>query len=139
MTRSTTHACRRSRMADPYPAFRRLRETAPVSWSTVLRGWVLTGYRDVRAALFDPRLSADRITPFMASLSTEKRAALSGLERMLTRWAVFVDPPDHTRLRRQLRSSPLSAARFSVDRLAMKGVMRSADRRGSNKAPRTSR
>lgn len=86
-------------MADPYPAFRRLRDTEPVHWSAVLRGWVLTAYRDVRAALFDPRLSADRITPFMTSLSAEKHAELSGLERMLTHWAVFVDPPDHTRLR----------------------------------------
>jgi cytochrome P450 len=86
-------------MADPYPAFRALREQAPVYWSPVLRGWVLTRYRDVRASLFDPKLSADRITPFLASLSVEKRDALSGLERMLTRWAVFVDPPDHTRLR----------------------------------------
>ncbi|MBI3451589.1 MAG: cytochrome P450 [Rhodospirillales bacterium] len=86
-------------MADPYPAFRRLRAEEPVHWSPVLRGWVLTRYRDVRAALFDPKLSADRITPFMASLPTDRREALSGLERMLTRWAVFVDPPDHTRLR----------------------------------------
>ncbi|MBI3709497.1 MAG: cytochrome P450 [Proteobacteria bacterium] len=86
-------------MADPFPAFRRLRQEEPVHWSPVLRGWVLTRYRDVRGALFDPQLSADRITPFMASVSNERRAALRGIERLLTRWAVFVDPPDHTRLR----------------------------------------
>lgn len=86
-------------MAAPYAAFRHLRVHDPVHWSPVLRGWVLTRYRDVRAALFDPALSADRITPFSTGLSPDKRAALSGLERILTRWAVFVDPPDHTRLR----------------------------------------
>jgi cytochrome P450 len=86
-------------MAAPYAAFRQLRVHDPVHWSPVLRGWVLTRYRDVRAALFDPALSADRITPFSTGLSPDKRAALSGLERILTRWAVFVDPPDHTRLR----------------------------------------
>jgi cytochrome P450 len=85
--------------ADPYEAFARLRRADPVHWSTVLRGWVLTRYADVRAGLFDPNLSADRITPFAASLPPEKRTMLSGLERVLTRWAVFVDPPAHTRLR----------------------------------------
>ncbi len=86
MTRSTTHASPAINHGRPVsglpPA---ARETALVSWSTVLRGWVPIGYRDVRGALFDPRLSADRITPFMASLSTEKRAALSGLERSCRR------------------------------------------------------
>lgn len=86
-------------MADPYGALRMLRASDPVHWSPVLRGWLLTRYADVRAALFDPALSADRITPFMASLPPERRTSLSGLERMLTRWAVFADPPDHTRLR----------------------------------------
>lgn len=85
--------------ADPYAIFDVLRATDPVHWSLVLRGWVLTRYADVRAALLDPRLSADRITPFVNSLSPDKREYLSGLERVLTRWAVFVDPPDHTRLR----------------------------------------
>lgn len=86
-------------MADPYPAYARLRTTSPVYWSPVLKGWVLTRYSDVRAALFDTRLSADRITPFMDSLPPARRVALSGLEKILTRWAVFVDPPAHTRLR----------------------------------------
>jgi cytochrome P450 len=85
--------------ADPYASFAALRASDPVHWSPVLRGWVLTRYADVRAALFDPNLSADRITPFVATLSPERRSQLSGLERMLTRWSVFVDPPAHTRLR----------------------------------------
>jgi cytochrome P450 len=86
-------------MADPYPAFAEMRAQNPVAWSPILKGWLLTRYSDVRAALFDTRLSADRITPFMESLPPARRMALSGLERILTRWAVFVDPPAHTRLR----------------------------------------
>jgi len=85
--------------ADPYAPFAALRTADPVHWSPVLRGWVLTRYSDVRAALFDPKLSADRITPFAATLPPARREQLSGLERLLTRWAVFVDPPAHTRLR----------------------------------------
>ena len=52
-------------MTDPYPIFSKLRETNPVYWSPILKGWVLTRYADVRAALHDPKLSADRIMPFM--------------------------------------------------------------------------
>lgn len=47
-------------IADPYPAFAALRARDPVHWSDALGGWVLTRYDDVKAALTDPRLSADR-------------------------------------------------------------------------------
>jgi cytochrome P450 len=64
--------------ADPYATFAALRAGDPVHWSPVLRGWVLTRYADVRAALFDQSLSADRITPFVATLPPAKREQLSG-------------------------------------------------------------
>jgi cytochrome P450 len=51
-------------IADPYPTFHRLQAEDPVHWSEPLGGWVLTRYADVRAALNEPRLSSDRITPF---------------------------------------------------------------------------
>ena len=92
-------------MADPYPALKRLRREDPIHWSPILKGWILTRHRDVRAALHDSRLSADRITPFMASQPPGRRAALSGLERLLSRWAVFVDPPTHGRLRALLNAA----------------------------------
>lgn len=92
-------------MADPFPALARLRAVDPVHWSAILRGWVLTRHRDVRAALHDPRFSADRITPFMNALPPQRRAALAGLERLLSRWAVFVDPPTHGRLRGLLNAA----------------------------------
>ena len=85
--------------ADPYPLFRRLREEDPVHWSERLSGWVLTRYADVRAALNDPRLSADRITPFVDHMAATAVADVGDLARALGLWAVFRDPPDHTRLR----------------------------------------
>jgi cytochrome P450 len=85
-------------IADPYPTFRRLQAEDPVHWSEPLGGWVLTRYGDVRAALNDPRLSSDRITPFKASGSGQ-RAGLGELLRLVGLWAVFTDPPVHTRLR----------------------------------------
>lgn len=86
-------------VANPYPVFQRLQDDDPVHWSADLNAWVLTRYDDVRSALNDPRLSADRITPFLDHLPPDKRAAVAEVGAMLGRWAVFVDPPLHTRLR----------------------------------------
>jgi cytochrome P450 len=86
-------------IADPYPALRRLRDEDPVHRSEVLGGWVLTRYADVRAALADPRLSADRITPFLARQARSGRDEIGPLARQVGRWVVFTDPPTHTRLR----------------------------------------
>jgi unspecific monooxygenase len=78
--------------ADPYPGYRRLRETAPV-----LRHpfgfWLLSGHRDCAALLRDPvwghgddRLGQVRGLP----IDPGERATRSFLR---------LDPPDHTRLR----------------------------------------
>ena len=85
-------------LADPYPVPHQLREQEPVHRSDAIGGWVLTRYDDVLAALRDPRLSADRITPYMNRLSEERRAHQSAIGS-LGHWMVFTDPPDHTRLR----------------------------------------
>lgn len=85
-------------IVDPYPTFRRLQAEDPVHWSEPLGGWVLTRYADVRAALNDPRLSSDRITPFKDS-GSGRHAGLGELLRLVGLWAVFTDPPLHTRLR----------------------------------------
>lgn len=81
--------------ADPYPIYTDLRNVEPVARiedaDSVV--WVLSRYRDVRAALADPRLSKD----WRHTLPPEQRADAPGpsVEMM-----VLMDPPDHTRLRR---------------------------------------
>lgn len=86
-------------LADPFPTFRELRERAPVVWSSVLGGWVLTRYDDVKLVIADRRFSADRVRPFFAQLAPPRREAYAVLGDSLARWAVFHDPPEHTRLR----------------------------------------
>src|ERR1051325_2736195 len=82
---------------DPYPAYRTLREHDPVHWSDTLKAWVLTRHRDVKAALHDPRLSSDRLTPFWEKLAPALRSELSDLEPLLGAYMHFTDPPKHTR------------------------------------------
>jgi cytochrome P450 len=84
---------------DPHAFFHRLRHDDPVHWNERHRAWVITRYGDNAALFRDPRLSADRITPYFDHLSAEERDALEPTWRNLSRWIVFTDPPDHTRLR----------------------------------------
>lgn len=86
-------------IADPFPILRRLQAEEPVHWSPILRAWVLTRYADVKASLSDARLSADRITPFLRHERRDGMTAIQELAKALGLWALFTDPPRHTRLR----------------------------------------
>lgn len=83
-------------VADPFPAFRRLREDDPAHWSENLNGWILTRYDDVRDAL---SLSVDRIIPFLEHQSRDALDAFGDL-RLIALWSSFNDQPMHTHLRR---------------------------------------
>ena len=97
-------------IADPFPVLRRLQDEEPLHWCASLGGWVLTRYDDVRSILLDKRFSADRLKPFFEHLSPERRARLKTLEWSVGLWAVFTDPPDHTRLRRLMNGAFTSRA-----------------------------
>ena len=83
-------------LADPYPAYRFLRERAPV-WRSG-SGWVLSRHADIAAVLKDPRFGHD----FEGALS-DPRERSDLLEEPVyrgLRLSMLVrDPPDHTRLR----------------------------------------
>lgn len=97
-------------MADPYPAYKILQAEDPVHYSTALRSWILTRYDDVRPSLNDPRLSADRISPYIAHLPPGEREKIKTVGPLLQKWAVFMDPPDHTRMRKLLNHGFTSTA-----------------------------
>lgn len=86
-------------VANPFPILARLRAEDPVHRSDIMGGWVLTRYDDVRNALKDNRLSADRISPFLNHLPPDERQSIAELGAMLQRWVVFMDPPRHTQMR----------------------------------------
>ncbi len=87
-------------LANPFPLYRRMQDEDPAHWSTQLKAWVLTRYDDVKGACLDNGMSSDRLRPFFATLPSAEAARMEQLARTLTRWMVFRDPPDHTRLRR---------------------------------------
>ena len=95
---------------DPYPSLHALMREAPVWWSERLGGWCVTRYADVRQGFRDPRLSADRIRPFVAQARGPDADRIRWLGEVLGRWAVFNDPPIHSRLRAPMATAFTSRA-----------------------------
>jgi cytochrome P450 len=86
-------------LQDPYPAYHRLRATAPVYWDPSTELWLLSGYRVVEEALMDERISADRVSVMKEWLPGWEREELAPLYRTLDRQLLFKDGEDHRRLR----------------------------------------
>ena len=79
---------------DPYPTYARLRTRDPVHRSRLMDAWVFSRFADIDAILRDHRhFSSD----------SRKRVASSGRRASLPKVdepsMLFLDPPDHTRLR----------------------------------------
>jgi cytochrome P450 len=78
--------------ADPWPFYARLREADPVHRRPD-GDWILTRYADCQGVLADPRCSSNPAHESRPSEGSPARQAGSNL-------LLFLDPPDHTRLRR---------------------------------------
>ncbi|MFY9979131.1 MAG: cytochrome P450, partial [Candidatus Sulfotelmatobacter sp.] len=98
-------------LANPYPLYARLRSEDPVHWDAFLHAWVVTRYPDVIRVLH--HFSANR-TPTPEQLSAMNLSALNPIAKVMVRQMLFLDPPDHTRLR-ALASAAFTPAR--VERL----------------------
>jgi cytochrome P450 len=81
----------------PYEYFGRLRETEPVYKNEMWGGWIVTRYEDVRQCLQDDehlsvQVEADRLRNSSLDIPQTKE--------MFPKWIIYLDPPDHTKLRR---------------------------------------
>jgi cytochrome P450 len=85
--------------ADPYPFYRRLRAEAPVGQVPGVGIWYFTRYADCEAILRDPRWSSDQRKSNLYRQFLESGALVEPEELALRRPFIFMDAPDHTRLR----------------------------------------
>jgi cytochrome P450 len=83
-------------LADPYPLYRHLRTEDPVHWDPYLHAWVVTRYAEVVEVLH--RFSAKR-TPTPEKLAALGMEQLAPIARVMVRQMLFLDPPQHTRVR----------------------------------------
>jgi cytochrome P450 len=86
-------------IADPRPWQRALLAADGACWDSTARSWLVGRHADVSRLLADPRLSA--VTDHSRS-ATYAPAAMRHLFPLLDAHVSFMDPPDHTRLRRLL-------------------------------------
>jgi len=84
-------------LANPYPLFHRLRTEDPVHWDPFLHTWVVTRYADVLEVLHT--FSADR-THTPEKLKAMGLSAMSPIAQLMVKQMLFMDPPQHTRLRK---------------------------------------
>lgn len=85
---------------DPFPHFTALLEHDPVHWSDAQKAWLISRYDDVVPAFRNPSITSDRMGPYFASrVAEEDRERFARMFDILGRWLVFLEPPDHTRLR----------------------------------------
>lgn len=101
MSELETLVSSREFFTNPYPAYTRLRDEAPIYWSEVLNAWLITRYADVVSAVRDPARfsSAGRVTAILEHLDPAQRAEIRPLESNFAGGLINSDPPDHTRLR----------------------------------------
>ncbi|HUQ64221.1 MAG TPA: cytochrome P450 [Acidimicrobiales bacterium] len=81
--------------ADPYPLYDWIRENDPVHRAPD-GNWVLVRYDDASMVLRDARFSTN---PAWLGEETKAQISASPVRQVGTRLMMFLDPPDHTRLR----------------------------------------
>jgi len=91
-------------ITNPYRTYSHLRATAPLHWADKFRSgaWLVTRYADVLAGLHDARLSSQRSHTLTAALPREAQDEFTIFNQIFSKWMLFLDPPEHSRLRKLL-------------------------------------
>jgi cytochrome P450 len=92
-------------LQDPYPTYTRLLEEGPIHYVDVGSKWAVWSvfsHAECSSVAKDPRLSAKRAQQMLLPLPLSRQAEFSELARMFGLWLIFMDPPEHTRLRKLL-------------------------------------
>jgi hypothetical protein len=100
-------------LQDPYPTYARLHAEGPLHFLDVGGQWAvwsIFSHAECSAIAKDPRLSAKRAQQLILLLPIDRQAEFSELARMLGLWMIFMDPPEHTRLRKLLNKGFSPAA-----------------------------
>ncbi len=100
-------------LQDPYPMYARMHEGGPLHLLDVdgqWGAWAIFSHAECSSIAKDPRLSAKRGGQMLALFPPSAQAELSELARMLNLWLIFMDAPEHTRLRKLLNKGFAPAA-----------------------------
>jgi len=117
-------------LQDPYPTYTRLLEEGSLHYVDVGSNWPVwsvLGHAECSSIAKDPRCSAKRAQQLLLALPPSRQSEFAELARMFSLWLIFMDPPEHTRLRKLLNKgfSPaaIEALRPQVDKLVDRMLM----------------
>ncbi len=120
-------------VTDPYPLYKKLRETEPVRKDPIAPVWVITRYAETMTMLRDPRFkkdpfASDRLPPVAREqLAVSDAAAGRASAEMVS--MLFLDPPEHTRVRgiftKAFTPRRLESMRARIRQIADKRLARS--------------
>jgi hypothetical protein len=82
---------------DPHPRYHRLRTEQPIAYNAEFDDWLLTRWADCEAVLRDPKWSS---SPEARGEKQSNGPQVGDFSDVAGRTLLFLDPPDHTRLRR---------------------------------------
>src|ERR1700729_1070032 len=98
---------------NPYPTYGRMHEEGPLHYVEVASKWAvwaIFSHAECSSIAKDPRLSAKRAQQMLALLPPGSQSEFRELARMLNLWLIFMDAPEHTRLRKLLNKGFAPAA-----------------------------
>ena len=86
---------------DPYPTYRRFLDAGPAHYVNYKRGaWAIFSHAGCSTGIRDVRLTAKRMGTFLLTIAPEHRTEFAELMRLFGLWMLFIDAPEHTRLRK---------------------------------------
>ena len=89
------------RITWPYTVYDEISRGGPVQYSRLFKDWTVFGHDEVLAVLRSPNVSTSGVVTRLRHLSPYDQLSSRALDNF-ARWLLFVDPPDHTRLRRAI-------------------------------------
>jgi cytochrome P450 len=100
-------------LQNPYPTYARLLDEGPIHYIDVGSKWAVWSvftHAECSAIAKDPRCSAKRAQQMLLPLPLSRQSEFSELARMMGLWLIFMDPPEHSRLRKLLNKGFSQAA-----------------------------
>ena len=86
-------------LADPYPVLERMRTDGPIVHRRIYQQWFVFGYDEARQVLSSDAVASANQIEILLEVSPYRKLS-DRSKRFFTDFLIFLDPPDHTRLRR---------------------------------------